>query len=256
MTPNLGKIAAALLLGAVVGAGLYAATLSEKDVRGLPALWGDDPKMAGNASTFKPTHFAVLYMQFQRDASKPLFKARHAYFTIDSNGSDKVGCAIDLLKAYNGTLPPGNPCGLASNRIREDFDEFNFGKQMRVYAFVDNTNIAFNENTPISFTPFGAFDTPASGPNGTKKKNKSFYDARTGLLPEAGTRKGLMFNNFLKNGSGGNLNAGDRVFHSINFNLLLCKGAGATCDFSNINAVIPTVIDPDGGNMGGGSPPP
>lgn len=250
------KFAASLFIGGAIGAGIvYLSTDPSNGGRGIPVLWGDDP--TSQVANFKATHFAALYMKFGDGSGSPLMTARHAYFKVsDATGaSDKVGCAIDYLKNYPAHPPTGD-CGIVG-KVREDFNGFDFGQKMRFYAFVDNTNVKINPTTPLSFTPFGPFDKPTNSErDATRAKNKSFYDAKVIQLPNSGGKLGLSVNNHRKNGSGGNLGQAETAVHSINFNLLVCKQSTAACDFTDAKAVIPLIIDPDGGNMGGGSPPP
>lgn len=234
---------------------LEPATSQAAPAVGVPDLHGDDPTAPNNSSDFKPDYFAVLYMKF---GEQPHLTARHAYFKAAAPkdaSKDDVGCAINLLKRFTGNPVSGQNCGIQGN-VRVDFVGFDFGKKMRIYAFVDNSNIAFNAITPISFTPFGAFDKPGKIGKATKTKNKSFYNARVITFPNAGSQMGLRVDNHLKDGNGDDPKPSDKVYHSINFNLLACKGMVASCDFDDSKRVIPIVVDPDGGNMGGGSPPP
>jgi hypothetical protein len=253
---SIGKAILPAAVGGLIVAGIFYA--AEADIRGLPDLHGDNPKDAQGA--FEPKFFAAVYMRFGEGTDGYQFTARHAYFASSGDSTkDDVVCAMDYLKNSGGPTTPAPACQ-PLGKIRTDFDEFDFGQPMRIYAYVDNGNVAFNSKTPLSITPFGAFDEVKKG-HATKEKNKSFYNAQLMSLPnpnnvQGKSYTGLSFENHLKDGNGTAPKPGKRAAHSINFNLLACKGAVATCDFNNEKAVIPLVIDPDGGNMGGGSPPP
>lgn len=252
MSNNLVKVG---LTGFVVG-GLIAGGivyLAVQGSKGLPARYGDIPgnDNPANGGVFNPQHYAVVYMKFgskKDDPELPTLTARHAYFSGDGSKA-LVDCAITVLRDPTATPPPNcQPVG----QIREGLQSVEFGKPLRIFAFVDNTNVQFNERNPVSFAPFGAFETPDDNPSSyTRQPNESFYNADVTLIGT--TAKGLYIENHFQ-GSGHSPIGNTPLKYAMNFNLLFCASI-ASCDFDDKSQVIPIAIDPDTGN-GLGYPPP
>jgi hypothetical protein len=145
---------------------------------------------------------------------------------------------------------------VSTGPIVRNFERFGFGGQQRLYVFVDNPNVQFNETMPVSFTPFGAFDVPSKKGSETRHKNWSFYNAKVGSLGASG--RGLIMHNYYRGKDGGLISKTDpdanSASYSINFNLLVCRDGRTTCDFSDEKQVIPIAIDPDTGNGWGSKP--
>ncbi len=250
------KALPAVLLGGAAGALLVYFT-SDND-RGLSGPWGDHPSKTMALPADFAKHYAVVYLKFQQTASGlPELVVKHAYFNKISGQADDIDCAIKLLA---GETSPGN-CK-ADGNIRENFEGFNFGKRMHIYAHIANSNVQFNHKTPMLLTPYGSHDPiPHTGLSGREKdKNKSFYNARLENISQNDQRKILKVDNFLRDKNGQDINNPTNnnklADYSINFNIVMCKKGTASCNLEDPKAVIPMVIDPDGGNMGGGNPPP
>ncbi len=231
---------------------------------------------------FNPKFFAVIYLKFKK-SSKGEFIARHAYFHINSNiKTDKAGdntkgksppVALDNLKCAVKFLKKNKPdremCGVFTPKkgskyksIRYGFEGLKFGSKQKIYIVIDNANIKFNDDTPLSFTPFGAFDDPYNLhpciPNnscdvnsGVKAPNLSFFNARPSNIDGI---QGLYVENYFYNWDGKPMTENDKdVDYSINFNLFICKDKVINCTFQR-DEVIPIIIDPDTGNGWGNNP--
>jgi hypothetical protein len=239
-------------------------------IPGVPDLYGDSPDMKGadveraRGMKFEPEYYAVAYLQFQQNGG---LIAKHAYFP-GVGTTAKVECAIEFLisEPKEGDWDPLcrpylNPEGRIDSKppkptagpIVKNFQGFGFGSQQTLYVFVDNPNVQFNELTPVSFTPYGAFDAPGKAGSIRRHKNYSFYDARVDLLGSG--RRGLIMNNYNRGPDGGDITSdANSATYSINFNLLVCRDRRATCTFTDPEQVIPLAIDPDTGNGWGSKP--
>lgn len=240
------------------------AAMSAGRAYGHPRPYGDSPELE---MEFKPAFYAVIYLKFEPNGG---LTAKHAYFPI-SGTPDNVDCAIAFLvsedpRDHANCAPYAKPEGYLgeprvpptnTGPIVKNLDVLAFGSQQRIYVFVDNTNVQFNEKTPVSFTPYGAFDDVSSMTVETMDPNLSFYDAKIGNI--AGGKRGLMMNNYYNGANGEDITDEAHPYinsarYSINFNLLMCRGVVNKCDFANPKAVIPIVIDPDTGNGWGSKP--
>lgn len=242
------------LFGAILLAGGYTIyKLANPTVmKGVPDTYGQDPKPPSNIAAFKPKFFTVIYLKFRdQGESGSLFIAKHAYFKT-AGDLDKLECAITYLRTDGSSI---NDCGLfKKNGIRYNFDQLDFGAPQRIYAFIDNQDVQFRENIPISFTPFGPFDDPYSGGPRTRNENKSFDNAKVQKLGDSQS-VGLYVENHFKDIDGNPMKLGSRkTKYSINFNVVVCRKTGVTCNFHNPKEVIPIAIDPDTGNGWGNEP--
>lgn len=248
---NLKNFSGAALLGAAILTGGMVLYSNIFEAKGIPAEWGKDPKLS--KSGFTPKFYVVVYLKFD---GAGILNVRHAYFPVDtSNALDDVQCAVEYLRS-NGSNP--NECRVYSDdqnpKIRYHFDKMEFGSQQRMYVFVDNNTISFNKNTPVSFTPYGAFDSPFDGGPTTRDKNATFFNAEVKKLGNS-TLSGLYVENHFKDYKGNSMSSSSRkTRYSININLLACRPNIAKCDFDKPGDVIPLVIDPDTGNGWGSKP--
>jgi hypothetical protein len=235
------------IVGSLIAGGIV--YLAVESSRGLPPRYGDIPGNGNPANNgiYNPKHYAVVYMQFGTKPGDPALTARHAYFK--GNGSkSEVDCAISVLR--NSAAPQPANCQTIGE-IRQGLQSVEFGKPLRIFAFVDNSNIQFNKRTPVSFAPFGAFETPDDDPTSyTRQPNESFYNADVTLIGTA--TKGLYIENHFQGTNHGPV-GNSPLKYAINFNLLICANA-ISCDFDDKSQVIPMAIDPDTGN-GLGYPP-
>lgn len=232
---------------------------------GLPPLYGDSPEKKGVdlGLNFNPTYYSVVYLKFQPNAG---LTAKHAYFLI-SGGTDNVDCAIEYLISERedvrcqpypkpeGYVGPNAPPPKNTGPIVRNLDGFAFGSQQRIYIFVDNTNVQFSENTPVSFTPYGANDDVDKMVGVTRHDNWSFYDAT--FISLASGRHVLTMNNYCRGKDKKEIPAwpnANSAHYAVNFNLRMCRDGIGACDFTNPDHVIPLVIDPDTGNGWGSRP--
>jgi len=244
---------AALLLGVGVG---YLFDWG----KGLPQLYGDDPKMgqvSGNVRFYK-----VLYLKFGSTATgEPNLTIRHASFDT-SQQADNLAGAIAVLR--RGSAQAGEPT--PKGRIFTDFDGFKFRSPQRVYIVIDNKNVGFQNETPISFTPYGANEAVAKPDHSaaaySRDPNYSFYNLKP-VAVTVGTEslRVISFENLFRDRQGTNIpenphgNSVEKSVYSLNINLNICKFTMPNCNLNDRNQVVPMVIDPDTGN-GLGAPPP
>jgi hypothetical protein len=231
--------------------------------------YGDSPlDPRPNSSVFSPQYFLVVYLKFEGDH----MIARHAYFAGKQPNQSTLDSAINKLRLNSPGTPGDGLPQPTGGVIRQNFEDFDFGKQIEIYSVVDNARATFNAINPITFTPYGAHDVP-KGP-ATRDKNKSFYGANTTRLTADG-KKILYLENVFRDKNGADIqddssnpvgNGGSASTlkiarpplaskYSMNFNLLMCKQTATPCDFASPAHLIPLVIDPDTGN-GKGLPPP
>jgi hypothetical protein len=256
-------VATACLIGCDQSTGAAIAETEERT--GQSWLYGEHPKNPRPTATdrpqvdFRPKYYAVVYLQFDNGAR---LTARHAYFPVVQGKPDNVVCGLGYLRSFDTSPDPKPDCEPftdAANRpkaVAENFDDFTFGSQQRLYVFVDNTNVKFNGIMPVSFTPFGAFDEPDVPGTEPKDPNLSFYNAKLG---DFGPYRGVLTLDNYYRGEGDEdiLDTPPYTYsaeYSINFNLVTCRNSVAQCDASDPKQVIPLVIDPDTGNGKGSHP--
>lgn len=258
-----GTAAVALAAGGLVGCEQSAPP--KLKMTGVPGLHGDHPGLGapplpdGSEVEFTPEYYAVVYLQFDNGAR---LTARHAYFPVTEGAADKVvTCALGYLRSFD-TSPASKPdCEPFTdpkrpNPVSENFDDFAFGSQQRLYVFVDNTNVQFNRTTPVSFTPFGAFDDPGALGAKTRDLNYSFYNAKFGDFGQY--KQVMIIDNYYRGVDGKPISDIDpyanSASYSISFNLVTCRNAALQCDPAEPKQVIPIVIDPDTANGKGNKP--
>lgn len=250
-------------------------------VFGLPPIDGHDPSQPIGGE-FTPTEYLVVYLKFRDSDASHRLTVRHAFFEVSTqqndadtltlrdsnraksssdeidNAKDNIDCALNYLASDGGQL---GQCRVIEKEGHEpigyDFKKIAFDGQSRIYVYIENEDIGFNEVTPISFTPYGAFDKPGRWPwNRKTNVNWSFGGADFVKRTEADEKKILVFENHYKKLFGRRINKeNDRLNYSINFNLRMCTVAShsnGSCDFNNKDEVIPIVVDPDTSNGRGG----
>lgn len=260
-------------------------------VYGLPPIEGQDPVDPIRGKFDPKEFNVVLLEFGGPKSNAPLTvkhaffevpQGQNRYEGIKKNGVDDVECAIALLKgpkeSYDEQLegtPDGGDCKIIKREykkpkdpkrpngekiscefsISKDFDCLDYFSQTRIYVHIVNEDVSFNELTPVSFTAYGAFDKPGRWPwQRTKDKNRSFGSAK-GIPYGQKKQKILYLENHYRNSWGSKIPDGhgkpDKAEHSINFNLIACRGDGEEekpCVFGNPDDVFPIIVDPDTGN--------
>lgn len=227
-------------------------------ITGISEIYGEDPeKPKSTNADFQ--YYAVAYVKFQSGSNlseNPQTVARHGYFLVSNFSSSPfdIDKAIDVVK--NGfdptnTSPEYKNYKPYKEKIYQNFAEFKFWNKQKLYVYLDNSNVSFNLNTPLSFTKFGFRDNIAVGVPATKHPNYTFYNAIV-----KNNDKLLVVDNLFLDESGSMFPKGSMKITrlSINFNLLMCKSTSASCNYSTSGGVIPIVIDPDTGNGLGNRP--
>ncbi|WAT18689.1 hypothetical protein OZN62_03695 [Aurantiacibacter sp. MUD11] len=254
---------AAVILAASVAACSDNSTEEEAGVTeteaavGIPAIYGKDPS-SPSMLTAEPANATLLYLNFGPGGR---VTSRHAYFERDGDDAQRIECLVRWLR---GNPQGNNPCsayvdpGRQRNgeAYREDFQDFDFGSPHVLYVHIANTDIGFNDLTPVSFTPFGADDEVREGMLPTRHPNTSWSGASVGPLAGSRSISGLtIYNAFLDaEGRPASDPAWEDAWFSMNLHLRACTGRKPSCDLGKADETIAIVVDPDTGNGQGSRP--
>lgn len=209
--------------------------------------YGDLPGPRTDGYKFDPLYDVLVFIRLNADGSHV---ARIHYF--NATGCDfasmqgRMEAAIAFLQISDNIdqIPPGS---LNCKSIRRSFQNFAFSAQSNILLFVDNGAVQFRD-IPLFFT-----GTLKDGREAAM--NKSFYDAEpVALKLPSGAAHGAYLRNYFTNGSsrgpGENpIGKSERYIYAFNFNL-------SSADADDCSIVQQVILDPDGGNMGSGGPPP
>lgn len=267
----------ALLLGSIfVLTGASGSTeLAPETLRiSPPAPYGENPRwnkyeedsVHVYKSYFRTEYFVMIYIKFSESEGEKGLAVRHAYFKSPNDLAPSpalLQCAIQHLAPNRkppfstsvctpATSTTERPWKCPGGPIFENFECFKFGAPTRVYALIDNADVVFNENIPLSFTPFRANvnfgdleDPKLPEAKDIMAANRSFYNARIipFIIPD---REILYFENHFNGKDGKPIPtlSKEETEYSINFNLHIC----------GTQPCIPMIIDPGSGN-GLGYPP-
>lgn len=209
---------------------------------------GDLPGPRTDGYIFDPPYDVLVFIRLNADGSHV---ARVHYFS--ATGPDFASMKGRMETAVAFLQIPSNideipPCSLNSKAIRRSFQNFAFSAQCNVLLFVDNAAVRFRD-IPLFFTKTLKTGGPAT-------KNKAFYDAQTVMLTlPSGSAHGAYLRNYFTKGGGGvgpgekPIGKPERFNYAFNFNL-------DSSDADDGSIVEQIILDPDGGNMGSGGPPP
>lgn len=244
---------------------------NDSDQAGSCAPYGEEVDVTQSSVTnasFSPDHVCALYIKYQN--GKPI--VRHAYSELGGSWDDShvMNVAVALLQAlrdYNPAKPQPYPVSVKWPRY--NFDNFSMGSQQVLVILVDNRPdvIRFNDDPTkqriIRFTKFSGTLDPGPIPYPDRQENHAFYDLRPLRLTGAGFETDLAYRlNFWNlDGTGTEMtgvnkpNPNDRKtwkIYSMNIHLLqtVAFPTAKFDDGSMVISTIPTILDPDTGNMG------
>jgi hypothetical protein len=197
------------------------------------------PQMGNDKVEFKPKFLCLVYLKF----GEARLIAKHAFFPFRA---DDRAFAKKTLSEFATQGWPAD-----AKEPSDDFNNFVFGSQQRIYFFVDNgVNVVFDEKFLIAFTPFGtktgrprwdnSKNPPVLSSPKTMDENHAFFDA-TIVEPNF-----LSLDNWFTKKSKKPISNGDPdENYSMNIHLKMSTSAGG---------FIPIIIDPDTGNGAGNEP--
>lgn len=243
------------------------ATQDPSNRRGVSLHWGEDPHKDAPAKKpaggFAPGFACIVYIKFD-DGKKTI--VRHGYLDISKrNGETEAEYAARQKKELDelwAAAAKGNwkasTVGHKNKQI--NFENFNFGQQMRIYVLVDNDNVRFDDRKStdgkyanlVRFTQFRTTKDMTNFDPEEAAENHAFFGADLVDIALGGkTRKALKLDNWYVGPEAAEIKADDpstHQYYAMNFQLLW---EAADSDNTTKITRIPIVIDPDGGNMGG-----
>jgi hypothetical protein len=219
-----------------------------KTIDPVKVTHGDLPIARDDGYAFNAVYDVLIFIKFNPDGS---YLARVHHFKAAGNDfksmKGRMEAAIDYLrnpKNIDG-IPP---LSLNSPTLLRSFKNMAFSAQSNVLIYVDNPKITYRD-VPLFFT-----ENLKNG--NSAKKNKAFYDAAQVdiTLTDNQSAKAAYVRNYFTRGSGSGpgdkpITRPERFDYAFNFNL-------NTQNSDDPNSKEQLILDPDGGNMGGGGPPP
>jgi hypothetical protein len=237
-----------------------------KDERGINEQWGEDPhKPAPDVPPpggFKPAYICAIYIRFD-EGNKAVI--RHGYYETGpmKDGEDAKAFDANQIKAAEEMLADAasaedwKASRIGYPRKEVNFEGFDFGQQMRLFAVVDNDSVKFDDRMTdgkyanlVRFTKYQTTEDMANFKPKLTNPNHAFFGATLIDLNVGNKkRKALQLDNWYAGPKGQAIKKDDPKTHQY-FALDLHVLWEATQPGTKIKA-IPIVIDPDGGNMGG-----
>jgi hypothetical protein len=232
---------------------------------GINDRWGDNPHDEAPAGKsrgdFNPAALCVVYIRFDADNKATV---RHGYIDTgrkpsgesDQQWNDRQVKAAEKLIAEAATAKEWANNGEGYDRREVNFERFNFGQQMRIFAVVDNDGIGFDDRKIdgrfANLVRFAKYQTKNDGPKFDPKPtnpNNAFFGATLVKLNVGGkARDALRLDNWYLGPNGKPIDPKDpKTFQYFAMDLHLLW---QTAQPGQKVRTIPIVIDPDGGNMG------
>jgi hypothetical protein len=234
------------------------------EAAGESDLWGDSVnKMHPTSTSFTPTHICGVYIRYEGNG--PIIRQGYVRW----QASKEEDLILDLLRSLK------KPAAPEVNVLykRYNFDEFNMSSQQVVVIYLDNKpeNVRFLTLEDINDDPLtsGQQQSPEerllehivrfarfSGIDRSEvKKNRAFYNIRPIAMPHGEFRGPTAYRlEYYNTDDDGNPWQGvvynDKSTHkiySMNIHLLVRSDPAG----GGRERMIPTILDPDTGNMGG-----
>jgi hypothetical protein len=237
---------------------------SPEENEGIDDRWGENPHDDGpstkSGADFKPAALCIVYIKF--DASNNAI-IRHGYIKTGQKPAEESDQqwdarqikAAEQMLAAAATAKSWQNGGQNYDRREVNFERFDFGQQMRIFAVVDNDRIGFDDRKIkgryANLVRFGKYQSKNDGPGFDPKPtnpNHAFFGATlVDIQVENRKRKALRLDNWFLDDKGQPVNPKDpKTFQlfAMDFHLLW-----ETADTGEKTRSIPIIIDPDGGNM-------
>lgn len=235
-------------------------------ILGINEQWGEDPHKSAPSSPpangFKPAYICIVYVRLDGNSKKSTI--RHGYIALRPQQAEEsvadyekfqTGEAEKMFqKASSGPWNQNVPTG--HRRKEVNFENFTFGRQMRIFMVVDEDNIKFDDRKAngkyanlVRFTQFRTSKRMDIFEPEPADQNHAFFGATIVPISLPGrTRQALRLDNWYIGPNGAAIDEQDVDTHQkYAMNLQLLWRAGDTG--TNLQW-IPFIIDPDGGNMG------
>lgn len=196
-----------------------------------PDVVGKQKPIKYKGSGFNPVHDFLVYLKFENGK----LKVRSAFFPVPPGSQEDLALIARRFAAIGAGAWPTGALSQSDN-----FDQFGFGGQARLYFFVDNgSDVKFDDVNLIKMTMYKSKDI-------TKKqldKDNSFWNIqiRNNILSAENWYAKENGDEILP-ADNSDLGEKDRVEFSMNIHLEMNCGPSDSPNF------IPIVIDPDGTN--------
>lgn len=228
-------------------------TASLKSIDPAQATHGDLPTKRNDGHVFNAKYDVLIFVRLNKQGSGSHIARIHHFSATGNDFSSmktRMEAAISYLRKQGNinSIPPGS---LNSPTVIRSFKNMAFSAPSNVLIYFDNPQLAYRD-VPLFFT-----EKLKNG--AAAKKNKAFYDAENvDIIITDGTNnlpaKASYVRNYFTKGSGTGpgttpITRPDKFIYAFNFNM----SSPDEDDPANLEQLI---FDPDGGNMGGGGPPP
>jgi hypothetical protein len=188
-----------------------------------------------------PNGFAPQYLCLATIKFEPVGVAvRHAYFPMPPN-------LEAFATAEFSSLAATGQWATAPIRSEVNFEKFTFGSQQLILFHIDSTGAPanFDPNNLVQFAEWGARAPPT--PSNRRARNNCFLNAEVRNWSEMEI---LILENWFVDDAGRPIGPGVELHYAMNLHVLAeCALPGSPDGMWDL----PMVLDPDTGNMGGGS---
>ncbi len=205
---------------------------------------------------FNPGWLCLVYLKWTGTSDDLGLVIRHVYVKA-SNGADEPKSRAQAEEAFVIIKGISDADWLTPDsrfkRKEVGFTKFGFDSQQRIYMFIDNDNVQFNDKfnfkNLVRFSKLGP-NEQSEPTSYTREPNNSFFSVFT---KEASTvdlkkRKLLHIANWNVDENGKEIKKSNPKTYSMNVHLVMKSGSG-------VSAIeIPMILDPDTGNGSGWTP--
>ncbi|MGL5837086.1 MAG: hypothetical protein ACRCY3_01140 [Sphingorhabdus sp.] len=232
---------------------------------GINDQWGEDPHKSGPdvkpEGGFSPGYVCAIYVKFDANGQVMI---RHGYIETGMKRGEEsdeafdarqIAAAEEMLTAA-ATDKDWKASRVGDPRKEVNFEGFNFGRQMRLFAVVDNDSVKFDDRqidgryaNLVRFTKYQtAHDMGRFAPKLTNPNHAFFGATLVDLRVADNARKALRLDNWYIGPKAAEIKKDDpKTYQLFAMDFLLLW---QTADVAEKVRSIPIIIDPDGGNMG------